>query len=100
MLTHFILPATPLENLQYLWQRIKHWYSVVGTRHRYHYFNRLTMFVRKSGPPKLRGRGARSQWPLQYHGAALAGAYELQLGNPQGDPANVEVQSENGIFDV
>jgi hypothetical protein len=58
LLTHFLLPAGPLDNLQFLWQRIKHWYSVVGTKHKYHHFNRLTMFVRKAGPPKLRGRGA------------------------------------------
>eukprot|EP00438_Fugacium_kawagutii_P016899 Skav205369 [mRNA] locus=scaffold2437:85413:87176:+ [translate_table: standard] len=59
LLTHVMMPlASPLANLQALWQRMQHWYHVAGTRHKYHYFNRLTMFVRKSGPPKLRGRGA------------------------------------------
>lgn len=58
LMTHFLLPGTPLENVQALWQRMKHWYSQVGTKHKYHHFNRLTMFMRKSGPPKLRGRGA------------------------------------------
>lgn len=57
LLTHFMMPNSPLDNLQVLWQRMKYWYSVVGTKHRYHYFNRLTMFMRKTGPPKLRGKG-------------------------------------------
>lgn len=35
---------------------MKFWYAKLGVQHRYHYFNRLTMFVRKTGAPKLRGR--------------------------------------------
>ena len=49
--------GSPLANLEYIWGRMKFWYGQLGVTHRYHFFNRLTMFQRKSGPPKLRGRG-------------------------------------------
>ena len=61
LLVYRILPGTPVANLESCWQKKKYWYAKLGTKNRYHYFNRLTMFVRKSGPPKLRGRGAEVQ---------------------------------------
>lgn len=58
LLTFVILPQSPVANLQLLWKQMQMLYKSLGVVHRYHYFNRLTMFVRKSGPPKLRGKGA------------------------------------------
>ena len=56
LMTFCLLPGQPLSNLEHIWSRMKFWYAKQGVQHRYHYFNRLTMFVRKSGAPKLRGR--------------------------------------------
>ena len=56
-----ILPGAPFADLQTCWENMKYWYAKLGTKNRYHYFHRLTMFVRKSGPPRLRGRGAEVQ---------------------------------------
>ena len=61
LLVFIIRDDTPANNLQYIWSRIKFWYKQLKVRHQYHYFNRLTMFVRKSGGMKLRGRGAEVQ---------------------------------------
>lgn len=58
LLVFVILPHSPLANLQLLWKQMQGLYKSLGVVHKYHYFNRLTMFVRKSGPPKLRGKGA------------------------------------------
>ena len=57
-MTFFLLPQQPKDNLAYLWSRMQYWYKQLRITHKYHHFNRLTMYVRKSGPPKLRGRGA------------------------------------------
>ena len=56
LMTFCLLPGQPLSNLEHIWGRMKFWYAKLGVQHRYHYFNRLTMFVRKTGAPKLRGR--------------------------------------------
>ncbi len=57
LLTHVIMEnADPKINLQHLWSRMKEWYKNNPSAHRYAYFNRLSMYVRKSGPPKLRGK--------------------------------------------
>ena len=58
LLTFVLLPQTPLQNLLCIWEEMKELYQSLNITHRYHYFNRLTMFVRKSGPPKLRGKAA------------------------------------------
>lgn len=58
-MTFFLLPQQPKDNLAYLWSRMQYWYKQLRVTHKYHHFNRLTMFVRKKSiPPKLRGRGA------------------------------------------
>ena len=57
-MTYSLLPGAALANLQSIWSKIKFYYKELKVKHQYHYFNRLTMYVRKSGPPKLRGRGA------------------------------------------
>ena len=53
--------GSPQANLEYIWTRMKFWYGKLEVAHRYHYFNRMTMFQRKSGPPKVRGRGVEVQ---------------------------------------
>ena len=58
LLCFVMLPQAPLQNLLSIWEEMKSLYNFLGVPHRYHYFNRLTMFVRKSGPPKLRGKAA------------------------------------------
>ena len=57
-LCYHLLPKSPHDNLQDLWLELKGLYKQLNTRHRYNYFNKLTMFVRETGPPKLRGRAA------------------------------------------
>lgn len=61
LLCHTMLVADPLANLLQVWTEMKSFYKQLGVRHRYHYFNRLSMFQRKAGPPKLRGRAAEVQ---------------------------------------
>ena len=41
-----------------IWEEFQGLYHSLNITHRYHYFDRLTMFVRKSGPPKLTGKAA------------------------------------------
>ncbi|CAE7463162.1 unnamed protein product, partial [Symbiodinium sp. CCMP2592] len=54
----YLMTDTPQANLLTIWSELQELYRLLGVKHRYAYFNRLTMFVRKSGPPKLRGRAA------------------------------------------
>ena len=58
LLCFVMLPQSPLQNLLSIWEEMKALYKSLNITHRYHYFNRLTMFQRKSGPPKLRGKAA------------------------------------------
>ena len=58
LLVFALLPSSPTSNLLQIWEDMKQLYNFLNVPHRYHYFNRLTMFVRKSGPPKLRGKAA------------------------------------------
>ena len=58
LLCFVVLPSTPVNNLLSMWEEMKTLYKTLGIVHQYRYFNRLTMFQRKSGPPKLRGKGA------------------------------------------
>lgn len=49
---------TPQNNMLQMEAAIKGYYKAHSTRHQYSNLNRLTMFVRKSGPVKLRGKAA------------------------------------------
>ena len=51
-----ILHGTPEENVQTIWMDIKQYYRDHNVKIRYRYLNKLTMFLRKSGAPKLRGK--------------------------------------------
>ena len=59
LLCFSIMPGTPKQNLERCWLFIKQFYKTAKTRHRYRYCNKLSMFVRKTGFPKLRGKAAK-----------------------------------------
>ena len=75
----YLLPQSPAQNLARLWSELQLLYKELNVEHRYQYFNRLQMFCRRSGPPKLRGRAAEVRGmilPLmhlwqRYHNPAL-----------------------------
>jgi hypothetical protein len=56
MLCYFVLTGAPLENVHTCWAFIKGFYKTHNTGSRYRYLNKLTMFCRRSGYPKLRGK--------------------------------------------
>ncbi|CAK9077599.1 unnamed protein product, partial [Durusdinium trenchii] len=51
-----VMPGSPQQNLDLLWSEIKHLYHQHNTKVRYRYLNKLTMFLRQNGTPKLRGK--------------------------------------------
>lgn len=61
LLTHFMLPQTPLQNLQTCWKFILESYKRHGIQERYRGMNKLSLFKRKQGGPKLKGRAAQVQ---------------------------------------
>ena len=58
ILCYIVLPGTPEENISVLWREIQMIYKRTKPPTRYRYLNRLRMFVRASGHPKLRGKAA------------------------------------------
>ena len=52
---------SPQDNLLQLETAIKRYYKENDTRHQYSNLNRLTLFMRRSGPVKLRGKAAEIQ---------------------------------------
>ena len=54
LLVFHMLPETPEANLARIWQEIRAWYN--------RYLNKLSMFVRQSGFPKLRGKAAEIRY--------------------------------------
>ena len=56
-----ILEDTPLKNLQSCWQFILQSYKAHGITERYRGMRKLTMFCKKKGGPKLKGRAAQVQ---------------------------------------
>lgn len=56
LLTCEVMPGSPQQNLDLLWSEIKHLYHQHNTKVRYRYLNKLTMFLRQNGTPKLRGK--------------------------------------------
>lgn len=50
------MDGTPQENLNRCWRTIKEYYAEHHIRIQYKYLNKLTMFLRKNGTPKLRGK--------------------------------------------
>jgi len=56
LLTVQIMPNDPQANLNRIWSDIVSYYRMHNTKVRYRYLNKLTMYLRKSGTPKLRGK--------------------------------------------
>ena len=59
LLCHELLPEAPLQNLQTCWQKILSVYKEKHIVERYRGMNKLSLFKRKSGGPKLKGRAAQ-----------------------------------------
>jgi len=55
-LVFYVMNKSAEENLEEIWQFLQKYYSDHDTPVRYNYLNKLSMFVRKSGWPKLRGK--------------------------------------------
>ena len=74
LLTHTVLPATPLENLKRVWARVLHFYKASRTpaANRFRSLGKLSMFVRRTGYPKLRGKGHE----LKHFGRALLDVWQ------------------------
>ena len=51
-----VMGGSPLQNLQAVWADIKVFYRENGTKVQYRHLNKLTMFLRQNGTPKLRGK--------------------------------------------
>lgn len=56
LLCFIMLPKSPKQNLEDCWSFIKGYYQTHNTKHRYASIEKLSMFVRKKGGPKLRGK--------------------------------------------
>ena len=68
LLVEWVLPQSPLANLQTIWKDIAEFYKNNHTPVRYRYLNKLSMFIRKPpASPKLRGKAAE----IKYLGGAL-----------------------------
>lgn len=79
VLCFMVMTGTPEENLDWCWAFTKRYYKEHGTTTRYRYLNRLSMFVRKKGYPKLRGKAAE----IRHFGPVL-----LALWAACADPAS------------
>ncbi|CAE8728388.1 unnamed protein product [Polarella glacialis] len=75
MLCYFVLTGAPLENVHSCWASMKEFYQAHNTGSRYRYLNKLTMFCRKSGYPKLRGKANE----IRHFGAALLGLWPAHM---------------------
>jgi len=67
-----MMDKTPERNVTALHRFFQDFYRRDNTPVRYRYLNRLTMFLRQSGRPKLRGKAAE----LRYFGKPLLAAWE------------------------
>ncbi len=56
LLVFDLLPHTPKVNLAIIWNQIKTFYVENKTKHRYKSINKLTMFKKKAGYAKMRGK--------------------------------------------
>ena len=74
LLTHVILGGSPINNLKTVWAKIERFYKESRTpaSRRFRSLGKLSMFVRKTGYPKLRGKG----YELKNFGRALLCAWE------------------------
>ena len=71
LLVHEVMAESPINNLGHLWKHIYTFQNLHREPHRFRYLNRLSMFVRKQGAHKLRGKAAE----LKGLGPALLSAW-------------------------
>ena len=77
VLCYLILPNNPKQNLAACWTAILAYYKQHNTKHRYQSITKLTMFVRKSGVIKMRGKAAE----VKGFGPALLHLWESHMNN-------------------
>ena len=77
MLVQWILPSTPESNLSQVWNKIQEWYRNHQVPVRFKYLTKLSMFIRKTGFPKLRGKAAE----IRYFAGPMLHVWE-QFHNP------------------
>ena len=75
LLCFHVLSSSPLENLKVVANKIREYYKVHHTQVRYRYMNRLSMFMRKSGFPCLRGKAAE----VKHLGKALEASWRKHM---------------------
>ena len=77
VLCFMLLPATPVDNLQTCWSFIKQYYKDNHVTNRYQSITKLSMFLRKTGVIKLRGKAGE----IKGLGSALLALWEAKM-NP------------------
>ena len=85
LLTHEIMPKDKHENLKDLWSHLKAAQKSRSEKHPFRYCNKMTMFVRKTGPHKLRAKAAEAKG----FGKTLLNAW-LVFSNPD-DPVHKRI---------
>ena len=75
LLCFHVLSSSPLENLKVVAHDIRQYYKLHHTQVRYRYMNRLSMFMRKSGCPCLRGKAAE----VKHLGKALEASWRTHM---------------------
>ncbi|CAE7308405.1 unnamed protein product [Symbiodinium natans] len=74
-----LMHRTPEDNLMSCWRHIREYYRIHNTPVRFRSMTRLTMFVRKSGGPKLRGKAAE----IRHFAEVLLSLWQSQCDNTQ-----------------
>jgi hypothetical protein len=77
VLCYMVLPNQPKQNLSQCWASILSFYKENNTKHRYQNITKLTMFIRKSGVIKLRGKAAE----MKCFSAAILHIWQLYMND-------------------
>ena len=77
LLVFIVMQGSPMQNLTKIWVCVKQYYKEHKTPVRHRYLNKLTMFCRKKGFPKLRGKAAE----IKYFGKPLLAVWSKWM-NP------------------
>ena len=72
LLVFEMMPHEPLQNLQQLWKEIKDLYRNLGVKSQYKFLGKISMFYKKSGECKLRGKASE----VKYLGSVLQVLWE------------------------
>ena len=62
LLVKYVMPGSAIGNLQVLWAEIKQWYKDHPQPVQFRYLTKLSMFIRQTGFPKLRGKAAEIRY--------------------------------------